>query len=78
MNVDPLFPPPSNFAEKRPRFNTNAAAENKFTMVYDSSVQEPVMKQLFHGEIELSQLDYKELEKDQDEVFDDDGIELDD
>lgn len=35
------------------------------------------MLTLFNGNYKLD-LDYKELEKDQDEVFDDDGLELDD
>lgn len=35
------------------------------------------MLALFNGNYKLD-LDYKELEKDQDEVFDDDGLELDD
>lgn len=35
------------------------------------------MMRIFNGKCKL-ELDYRELEKDQDEVYDDDGVELED
>ena len=40
--------------------------------------EEEYFAKLFNGEYVLDDLDYKELEKDEDEIFEDDGIELDD
>ena len=63
--------------EKRPKFNENSFHNNHFVLLYDSVEEELGMKNLFGGNEEL-ELDYKELEKDQDDVFDDDGVEIDD
>lgn len=75
ISVDPIFPCLSNFNEKRPKFNDNAFEQNHFELVFDSSIEEKTLKQIFEIEKEI-ELDCKELEKDTDEIFEDDGIEL--
>ena len=73
-----MIPPPEKFTEKRPKFTDNPLEQNRFQLVFDSMKEEKYLTQLFNGEYILDELDYKEFEKDEDEIFEDDGIELDD
>ena len=71
-----MLPPPHNFSEKRPRFNTNVLEDNKFELLYDSTLEEQELTQLLQQD--GPKLNFKELEKDQEELYEDDGVELED
>lgn len=71
--MDSLIPPPSELVEKKPKFSSNSLAENRFELVYNSACEEQEVQALFKGTDSLK-VNYAELEKDQDELFDDDGI----
>lgn len=60
IGVDSVLTPPYSFTQKRPRFNSNILQENKFELLYDSSVEEEGLKRLFHGGEEVK-LNFKQL-----------------
>ena len=62
--VDPIFQPPHEFHEKRPRFSSNAVEDNRFELLFDCTVEDEELRRVFEGE-EIK-LNFKELERDQD------------
>ena len=82
ITVDSVFPPTANFTEKRAKFSNNVLEENKFQLVYDSRTQQDQLLELFSKEDSTKNSEIESmmtnLEKDDDEVFEDDGNELDD
>lgn len=76
IGVDSIFHPPYTFTEKRPRFSTNTVEENNFELLFDSTMDDLQLNQLLEGK--QVKLNFKELEKDQEEEFEDDGVELED
>lgn len=73
--MDSLVGPPADFSEKRPRFTDNALSSNEFEMVYDSVLEESNLR----GETTLNgKLNVAELDKEEDEEFEDDGEALED
>ena len=73
IGLDSIFPPPANFQEKRAKFSNNVIEDNKFELVFDSTLEDEELETLFTGKESIG-LDCKELEKDIDEVFEDDGM----
>lgn len=77
IGLDSIFPPPQTFEEKRARFSNNVLQDNQFELLFDSSVEENSLRDLM-SKGDQSVLNFKELEKDQEEVYEDDGIMLED
>ena len=75
ISVDSLVGPPADFNEKRPRFTDNALSSNQFQMVYDSVLEEHELRGA--GTL-CGKLNVAELDREQDEEFEDDGQALED
>ena len=75
IGLDSLIPPPASFGEKRAKFNNNILEQNKFELVFDSGLEDEYCSRL-SNESQI-RLDCKQLQKEVDEVYDDDGVQFD-
>lgn len=53
--IDPLFPPPINHTSKKPIYNVNFIESNKYSLIYDQSVDYSQTKQY------LTRFDHKKV-----------------
>jgi tubulin monoglycylase TTLL3/8 len=59
--VDPLFPPPENWSQKKQVIN-EICPENKFELIFDSKIDGPVLTDLFkEKENVIIEIDEEEL-----------------